>query len=62
MNTKAERAIKQLFETEDLIKESDFMGLNAEYDTGFRQRAIEHIKRAAEEIDAMMAKEERTHE
>lgn len=52
-NEKAERAIRELFAVEDLIKEQDFTGLVEENDKGFRERAIECIKKAALEIDAM---------
>lgn len=58
-NIKAEQAIAKLFKVEDAIKVSDFTGLLEENDNGYRERAIEHIKKATQEIDAMMAAEEK---
>ncbi len=58
-NEKAEQAIRQLFAVEDLIKESDFTGLLEENDQGFRERAVSHIKKAAEEIDNMRNAEDK---
>lgn len=58
-NQKAELAIAKLFEVEDLIKTSDFTGLLEHNDTGYRERAVEHIKKAAQEIDAMRQAEDK---
>lgn len=58
-NNKAAEAIRQLFATEDLIRESDFTGLLEENDNGYRERAVEYIKKAAQEIDAMRQAEDK---
>ena len=58
-NQKADKAINDLFRVEDLIKTQDFTGLLEQNDTGYRERAIEHIKKAAQEIDAMREAEEK---
>lgn len=58
-NEKAAAAIAKLFEVEDSVKASDFTGLVEENDNGYRERAVEYIKKAAAEIDAMRQAEEK---
>lgn len=58
-NSKAEEAIRLLFLAEDKIRESDFTGLLEENDAGYREKAVEHIKKAAQYIDEMRAAEDR---
>ena len=58
-NHKAQEAINLLSQAEDVIRVSDFTGLLEENDTGFRERAVEHIEKATAEIVSMMAAEDK---